>query len=157
MQRIAGRAVSVASRKERVIGDRMSIVAKKESIIPPGQYTGEIVKAELGTITFDQDEGPKDQVLLQIQADYEPEDGSNVRAMQVNFSPSLNGLSKLSRFLDRLGLHPPDGVAWEPSNLVGTRVAFTAQQNGDFVNVDRDSLRLPDVESDKDSDEDSGE
>lgn len=120
----------------------MAIKARKMSAIPNGNHTGSIVGAQETTRVFNPDKGAEEIVQITIAPDWRPDDGSEVLPVTVSYSPTLNGLSALSKLLARLDREPKDGEAWEAESLIGTNVAFSARRNDrDFVTVMKDTLR----------------
>lgn len=122
------------------------IMTKKQAAIPPGQHTGKITAARMTNKDF----GNKDEngrsilestVEIVIAPDYKAPNGAETLPVAVVFSPVLNGLSALSNLLRRLDKEPQEGVEWQPSALVGTRVAFTSEVNKGFTRVVKDTLR----------------
>lgn len=118
----------------------MPIKAKRQAAIPPGKHGGIIVEAHETTKVFDPQKGPEEVVEIIIQPEWREADGVETLQVAVLYSPVLNGLSSLSKALERLGQHPAEGESWDPASLAGTEVTFTAVQKGGFVNVNKDSL-----------------
>lgn len=122
----------------------MGIIAKKESIVPTGTHNGKIVDCRTKEVVFDPEKGEETVVEVTIQPAFKTADGSPVLPLSTIFTPNLNGLSGLSKTLNRLGLHPKEGEEWEPSHLIGTPVSFTVEtgRNG-FQRIVKDSIRPP--------------
>lgn len=119
----------------------MSLKMQKKAVIPAGAHKGEIIAARETTKTFDEAKGPEPVVEFTIQPDYKVS-GAQTLPVSVIFTPELNGLSALSKFLDRMDVSVPEGVSWDPSSLNGAKVAFTAEVNKNgFVRVIKDTLR----------------
>lgn len=117
------------------------VKAKKQVAVPEGAHKGVISGARETTKTFDQSRGPEPVVELVITPEYRV-DGAETLPLSVIFTPVLNGLSALSKLLERLDREPEDGSDWKPETLVGTKVAFVAAEaeNG-FVRILKDTIR----------------
>lgn len=123
----------------------MGIIANKETVVEPGIYNGEIVDAQINTKTFNEEEGPKEVLDVQILPDHPDE---NVHTLLQSYTPILNGLSKLSELLERLEQHPKDGEKFEPFSIVGTRVRFEAvEANSGYITYTKDSV-VPEPQND---------
>ena len=120
----------------------MAIMVKKQAGVPDGPHTGVIINAEETTKVFDPAVGPEASIEVTIQPAWQSPDGAETLPLNVLFSPVLNGLSALSLFLKRLGMEPENGIAWEPTSLIGVEVQFVAHHapNG-FVRVNKDSIK----------------
>ena len=114
--------------------------------LPDGQHTGEITNCEETTVTFDPAKGPEEVVRITMQSDAVHPDGLEYMSVSAIFTPNLNGVSALSRCLDRLGRHPEDGEDFDAAACVGTRVSFTTKldekdDGNAFTNVAKASIR----------------
>lgn len=121
----------------------MPVIAKKQVAVPPGSHTGTIVDCTETQIEFDPKKGYQPAIVVTIQPDYRVE-GAETLGIETTFSPVLNGMSVLSRFLTRLGAHPKEGAAWEPADIIGTKVAFTTTNVNGFARIVKDSMRPTD-------------
>jgi hypothetical protein len=120
----------------------MAIVAKRQAGLPAGAHTGVIIKAEETKKVFEPSRGPEPTVEITIQPKWKAAEGVETLPVNCLFSPSLNGLSGLSKLLNRLGAHPKDGDSWDPSELLGTEVAFTSEVSAEgFARVNKDTIR----------------
>ena len=117
----------------------MSLKVKKQAAIAAGKHTGIIIDCRETQKVFDGAKGPEDVIEVVIQPSWKKDADTETIPVAVSFSPVLNGLSALSKFLARIK-REPDGESWEPSSIVGTEVAFTAAIKNDFVNVSKDSI-----------------
>lgn len=120
----------------------MSLKYERKAVIPAGAHTGEIIAARETTKTFDERKGAEPVVEITIQPAWKAPDNAAVLPVSVIFTPELNGLSALSKYLERMDMEPEEGANWDPAVLNGKKVAFTAekQPNG-FVRVLKDTLR----------------
>jgi hypothetical protein len=119
----------------------MAMKMQKKAVIPAGPNSGQIIAARETTKTFDQAKGPEPVVEITIQPDFKVE-GATTLTVSVIFTPELNGLSALSKLLDRLDIEVAEGASWDPSSLNGTKVAFVAETNKNgFVRVVKDTIR----------------
>lgn len=118
----------------------MALVQKSIATIPAGDnHTGQIVRAEETTRDFGQGKEPTVEIV--IQPDYQ-EKGKTTQPVTVNFSPSLNGVSGLSRLLHRLKVNTPkEGESFDVGTLVGVQVRFASEinENG-FVRVKKNTI-----------------
>lgn len=120
----------------------MALKAKKQAAIPEGSHTGVITGARETTKVFDPEKGPEETVEITIRPDWKSEDGAETLPVSVVFSPILNGLSALSKLLDRLDLEVPDGANWNPHELTGRKVSFVSERSKTgFVRVLKDSIK----------------
>jgi hypothetical protein len=120
----------------------MALKMSKQAAIPDGAHTGAISGARETTKVFDQEKGPEEVVEITIRPDWKDENGGATLPVSVVFSPSLNGLSALSKLLERLDIQVPDGANWTPHELVGRKVTFVAERTkGGFVRVLKDSIK----------------
>lgn len=121
----------------------MAIVTKKQAAIPVGEHEGMIISAVETTKIFDGSRGPEPVVEITIAPAWRQDATTETLAVSFVYSPVLNGLSGLSKFLQRLNAHPADGETWEPSVLLGLKVRFKAGlTDRKFIQVDKDSVRL---------------
>lgn len=118
----------------------MALKAKLQAAIPEGAHKGVISGARETQKDFGN--GPEDTVEIVITPDWKDPNGRQTLPVAVVFSPVLNGLSALSKLLERLDKEVPEGASWTPAEVVGTRVSFVAEkaQNG-FIRVLKDSIR----------------
>lgn len=124
----------------------MAIEVTKQARIPVGRHNGIIIAAEEKKTVFDAARGPEPTLEIVIQPAWRDPNGGETLPVRVSFSPVLNGLSALSKLLARIEREPKGG-AWEPTDIIGTEVTFTAKlTDRDFINVDKDSIRAPDVQ-----------
>lgn len=123
----------------------MGIKVTQEAVIPAGKgHRGFIMEARLDERTFDRNKGPEQQVVVTVQPVWRQDDSTKTLAIEVLYSPKLNGLSSLSQLLSRLDLAPKAGSEWEPSTLNLVEVVFDTMLSKDgFVKVDKDSIRKP--------------
>lgn len=120
----------------------MAIVAKKQAAVPAGTHKGIIIGAEETSKVFDPSKGPEPVVEIVIQPAWKTDDGAETLPVLVSFTPILNGISALSRFLKRVGAEPEEGEEWVPSVLNGVEVSFTCKRNArDFVSVMKDTIK----------------
>lgn len=120
----------------------MAITAQRQVAIPAGVHKGLIIKAEETKKVFNPGRGPEETVEFTIQPAYKV-DGAQTLPVNFLYAPVLNGLSGLSKLLTRLDAHPAEGAAWDPSDLIGLEVEFTAEIVDGFARVVKDSVRLP--------------
>lgn len=119
----------------------MALKMKNVVAVPAGNQTGIITQCHETTKVFDPTKGPESVVEVVIQPKYQKE-GHETLPVAVVFSPSLNSLSALGRFLSRLGVSLRDGQEFVPQSIEGIEVAFTAANKPDgFVVVNKDSIR----------------
>lgn len=117
----------------------MAIMNKPQAAIPAGPHTGQIVSATETSKDFGK--GPEQVVEVVIMPAWRQDAETETLPVAVTFSPVVNGISALSKFLNRLALHPKTGAAFEPTTLVGVKVNFTAgRTERDFVRVNKDSI-----------------
>lgn len=119
----------------------MALKYVKKAAIPAGAHKGEIIAARETTKVFDQEKGAEPVVEVTIQPEWKSPDGAQTMPVSVVFTPELNGLSALSKFLDRLDMEPEEGTDWSPSLLNGQKVAFTSEMRNNFVRVLKDTIR----------------
>lgn len=118
----------------------MSLKMERKVAIPAGSHKGEIVAARMTTKTFDPGAGPEPVVEITLQPEYRVE-GAKTLDVSVIFTPELNGLSALSKFLERLNVDVPEGSEWDPGSLMGRKVAFVSKTVNGFVRIEKDTIR----------------
>ena len=118
----------------------MSLKMERKVAIPQGSHKGEIIAARLTTKTFDPIKGPENVVEITIAPAYKVE-GAQTLNVSVIYAPELNGLSGLSKFLERMDIEVPEGQEWDPASLHGRKVAFTSKTVDGFVRVLKDTIR----------------
>lgn len=121
----------------------MGIKQTSQAAIPAGPHKGVIIGAELTTRVFDSAKGPEPVVEITIQPAWkQPDTNAETLPVTASFTPKLNTLSSLSKFLKRLDVKVPEGEEWNPESIIGREVAFTAQRTDkDFVRVLKDTIR----------------
>jgi hypothetical protein len=118
--------------------ENMALKQRKQTACPEGVQLGRISAARETKKDFGK--GPEPVVEIVIQPDYAVE-GAETVPVSVIFSPTLNGLSALSQFLQRLGKEPPEGADFNVATLGGTRVRFEAKrQDNGFMRVLKESI-----------------
>lgn len=118
----------------------MSIVMKKQAAVPDGEHRGIIVEA-IETKT-DFGAGPEDTVRITVAPEWQADERTETLPLAVNFTPSLNGLSGLSRLLGRLGITVDEGKEFKPQTLEGMEILFTARKNAkNFTQIDKETMR----------------
>lgn len=119
----------------------MGMKMEKVAVIPAGQHRGIITQCRETTKTFDPSKGPEEVVEVTIQPKHEKQ-GHRTLAVNVVFSPALNSVSALGRFLARIGVNLDEGAEFVPASIEGTEVAFESTTKPDgFVVVKKDSIR----------------
>ena len=120
----------------------MAIIAKRQAAIPPGEHRGIVIEAMETTTEFSPGK-PEPTVRLTIQPDWEQDEKTETVPVSVNFSPVLNGISALSKLLERLGVPTPEaGKEFDIRTLEGIEVVFSAARNQrNFVQIEKDTIR----------------
>lgn len=120
----------------------MVLKVERQVAVPEGEHFGKIAACRETTKIFDRAIGPEPVVEFLIAPEYRDPKYPEAPATALNFVTSavLNGLSALSQILERLGKMPNEGQTFNPSSLVGMRVRFVAEADGNFVRVKKESL-----------------
>lgn len=118
----------------------MALKAKRQASVPAGVHKGVIAAARETSRDFGK--GAEPTVEIVIQTDYKDPSGAETLPLAVNFSPILNGLSALSKLLERLDMEPEDGADFNVGTLANKRVAFVVEiQDNGFPRVVKDTIR----------------
>jgi hypothetical protein len=120
----------------------MALKVQKQAAIPAGNHQGIITRAHETTKVFDPAKGPEPVVEIVIQPAWKQQ-GYETLPVAVVFSPVLNGLSALSKFLGRIG-QTPTSDEFVIESIEGTEVLFTAKVktgSDGFVQIEKDSIR----------------
>lgn len=124
----------------------IALTQRKQVACPEGSQTGIITAGRETTKDFGKKDPTTGRPMVEpvvefvIQPDYKVE-GAETIPVSVLYSPTLNGLSGLSGFLQRIGKEPAEGATFHPASINGTRVRFDVKkQDNGFVRVLKDSI-----------------
>lgn len=106
---------------------------KAQAACPPGTHIGIITSAEEGTRDFGK--GAQARVIVSIAPKWRRDATTETLPLEWLLSPSLNSISQLSQFLQRMGAHPALGEEVDLAALEGREIQFDVTHKNGFPNV----------------------